>query len=151
MQHLLPGCKMLASSGYLASHNSVFMMIAVAQAKKKYLLYENVKCHPEKWNRVHILENSQAKLFWILRDFEFTLLRTTTSRWPDLLLEEKQTETHLDMWYGMHIGEQYKKKRLEKRTNQGQHPFEIKERRSWFKVKVLLLVINVLVEILKEN
>ena len=54
---------MLASSGYLTSHNSVFMMIAVARAKKQYLLDENVKCHAEKWNRVHILENSQAKLF----------------------------------------------------------------------------------------
>ena len=35
---------------------------------------------------VNVLENSQAKLVW---GWEFNLRKTTTSRRPDLILEEK--------------------------------------------------------------
>ena len=67
VQHLLAGCKMLASSEYLARHNRVVMVMAVAWAKEQNLLDQYVKLYQEKWKRGHILENSQAKLVW---DFE---------------------------------------------------------------------------------
>ena len=81
---------MLASSEYLARHNRALMVMAVAWAKVQNLLVQNVKWHQEKWKRGHVLENSQTKLVW---DFGFNLRKTTTSRRPDLILEEKQTKT----------------------------------------------------------
>ena len=89
VEHLLAGCKMLASSEYLARYNRALMVMAVAWAKEKNLLDQNVKWYRGKWERGHVLENSQAKLVW---DFEFNLRKTTTSRRPDLILEEKQTK-----------------------------------------------------------
>ena len=58
VQHLLAGCKMLASSEYLARHNRALMMMAVARVKEKNLLDQNVKWYQEKWKRGHVLENS---------------------------------------------------------------------------------------------
>ena len=82
-QHLLAGCKMLASSDYMARHNKMLMVMAVAWAKEQNLLDQNVKWYQEKWKRTHVLENSQAKPVW---DFEFSLQKTTSRR-PDLMLE----------------------------------------------------------------
>ena len=95
--------------------------------------------------------SSQAKLVW---DIEFNLRKTTTSRRPDLMLEEKQTK---NMWICDMASPQennIEKKRLEKRTNSRQLAFKIRERRPGFKVKVAPLVIIAfgggLKEILKE-
>ena len=65
------------------------MVMAVSRAKEYNSLdiWENVKWYQEKWSKGHVLENSQAKLVW---DFEFNLRKTTTSRRPDLILEEKE-------------------------------------------------------------
>ena len=81
---------MLASSEYLARHNRALVVMAVAWAKVQNLLVQNVKWYQEKWKRGHVLQNSQTKLVW---DFGFNLRKTTTSRRPDLILEEKQTKT----------------------------------------------------------
>ena len=91
--------------------------------------------------------SSQAKLVW---DIEFNLRKTTTSRRPDLMLEEKQTKT---IWIRDMVCPQEnntEKKRLEKRSNYRQLAFEIRERRSGFKVKVVSLVISVFGGDLKE-
>ena len=53
---------MLASSDYLARDNRALMVMAVAWAKEQNLLHRNVKWYQEKWNRRHVLENSQANL-----------------------------------------------------------------------------------------
>ena len=69
-------------------------------------------------------------------------MKTTASRRPDLMLEEKQTKI---LWIcDMACPQQnnIEKKRLEKRTNYRQLAFEIRESRPGFKVKVLLLVIS---------
>ena len=62
VQHLLAGCKMLASSEYLARHYKGLMVMAFAWAKEKNLLDQNVKWYQQKWKRGHVLEYSQAKL-----------------------------------------------------------------------------------------
>ena len=147
----MAGCKLLASSEYLARHNRPLKVMAVAWAREQYLSDQNVKWYPEKWKRGHVLKNSQVKLVW---DFEFNLRKTTTSRRPDLMLEEKQTKT---IWICDMVCPQEnntEKKRLEKRSNYRQLAFETRERRSGFKVKVVPLVISVfggdLKEMLKE-
>ena len=76
------------------------------------------------------LENSQAQLVW---DFEFNLRKTTTSRRPDLMLEEKQTKT---IWTCDMVCPQennIEKKRLEKRTNYRQLAFKIGEK-IWIQI-----------------
>ena len=62
VQHLLAGCKTLASSEYLARHNRVLMVMVVTWTKEQNLLDQNVKRYQKKWKRRHLLENSQAKL-----------------------------------------------------------------------------------------
>ena len=64
MQYLLAGYKKGASSEYLANHNRVLMVMDGAWAKEQNLLDPNMKQYEEKWNRRHVLENSQAKLVW---------------------------------------------------------------------------------------
>ena len=147
----MAGCKLLASSEYLTRHNRPLKVMAVAWAREQYLSDQNVKWYPEKWKRGHVLKNSQAKL---VCDFEFNLRKTTTSRRPDLMLEEKQTKT---IWICDMVCPQEnntEKKRLKKRSNYRHLAFEIRERRSGFKVKVVPLVISVfggdLKEMLKE-
>ena len=153
VEHILAGCQMLASNECLARHNRVLMMMAVAWAKEKNLLDQNVKWYRGKWERGHVLENSQAKLVW---DFEFNLRKTTTSRRPDLMLEEKQTKIIWICEIACPQENSIEKKRLEKRTNYRQLAFDIRERerRPGFKVKVLPLVISAfgggIKEILKE-
>ena len=65
--------------------DSECMAMGVAWAKEQDLLDLTVKWYWERGNKGHVLENSQAKLVW---EFEFNL-RKTTSRRPDLMLEEK--------------------------------------------------------------
>ena len=89
VQHLLAGCKMLASREYLTRQNRALMMMVVACAKGKNLLDQNVKWHQEKLKRGHVLKNSKIKLVW---GFQFNLRKTTTSRGQDMILEEKQTK-----------------------------------------------------------
>ena len=137
---------MLARSEYL-----VLIVMTVAWAKEKNLLDENVKRYQENWKRRHVLKNSQAKLLWNL---EFNLRKTTTSRRPDLMFEDKQTKTIWICDKEFPQENNIEKKRLEKRTNYRQLAFEIRERRPGYKVKVVPLVISVfsggLKEMLKE-
>ena len=142
---------MLASSEYLARHNKALIVLALAWTKEQNLLDQNVKWYQEKWNRRHVLENSQAKLIW---DFDFNLRKTTTSKRPDLMLEEKQTKT---VWICDMVCTQKKNienKRLEKGTHYRQLAFKIRERRPGFNVKVVPLVISAfgrgIKEVLKE-
>ena len=127
VQHLLAGCKMLASSEYLARHNRALMVMAVAWAKEQNLLDQNVKWYQKNWRRGHVLENSQAKLVWY---FEFNLQKMTTSRRPDLILEEKQTKTIWVCNIACPQENNMEKKRLEKitGTNNRQLAFGIRER-----------------------
>ena len=90
VQQLLGGCKMLTISEYLARHSRALMVMAVAWAKGRNLLDQNVKWYQEKWKRGHVLENSQAKLLW---DSEFILRKTTTSSGSYLMFEENQAKT----------------------------------------------------------
>ena len=138
---------MLASSKYLARHNRAFIVMAVAWAKEQDLLDQNVKWYQEKWKSGHVLENSQAKL---VGDFEFNLRKTTTSRKSDLMLEEKQTKTIQICDMTCPQDNIIEKERLEKRTNFRQLAFEIRERRTGFKVEVVPLVISIFGEDLKE-
>ena len=65
------------------------MVMTVAWAKEQKLLDQIMKWYQEKWNRGHVLENSQAKLVW---GFELNFRKMTTSRRPDLMFGEKQTK-----------------------------------------------------------
>ena len=67
-----------------------------ALEKKKYLIDQNLKWYQEKWNRRQVSKNSEVKL---VSDFEINLQKTTTSRRPYFMLEEKETKTKwiLDM------------------------------------------------------
>ena len=103
---------MLTISEYLARHSRALMVMAVAWAKGRNLLDQNVKWYQEKWKRGHVLENSQAKLLW---DSEFILRKTTTSSRSYLMLEENQAKTIwiCDMAYPQ---EKYRKQKIGKES-----------------------------------
>ena len=55
---------------------------------KEYgLAGRETKWYKENWARGQVLENNSAKLVWY---FEFDLRKRTTSRRPDLVLEDKE-------------------------------------------------------------
>ena len=87
VEHLVTGCKTIANSEYLSQHNRALMVMAIAWAKEYGLVGKETKWYKENWARGLVLENSNAKLVW---DFEFNLRKTTTSRRPDLVLEDKE-------------------------------------------------------------
>ena len=87
VEHLAAGCKTIANSEYLARHNRALIVMAIAWAKEYGLVGKETKWYMENWVRGQVLENSHAKLVW---DFEFNLRKTTTSRRPDLVLEDKE-------------------------------------------------------------
>ena len=112
------------------------MVMAVAWAKEQNLLDQNVKWYQKNWRRGHVLENSQAKLVWY---FEFNLQKMTTSRRPDLMLEEKQTKTIWVCNIACPQENNMEKKRLEKitGTNNRQLAFGIREReKTWIQLKL---------------
>ena len=129
------------------------MVMAVAWAKEQNLLDQNVKWYQKNWRRGHVLENSQAKLVWY---FEFNLQKMTTSRRPDLMLEEKQTKTIWVCNIACPQENNMEKKRLEKitGTNNRQLAFGIREREDLDSIKAVPLVISAfgggIKEILKE-
>ena len=125
------------------------MVMAVSWAKEYNLLEKKVKWYQEKWSRGHILENSQAKLVW---DFEFNLRKTTTSRRPDLILEEKEKKNIWICDMACPQENNVEKKRIEKnKTNYRQLAFELREQRPGFKVRVVPLVISALGGGIKET
>ena len=148
VEHLLAGCKILANSDYLSRHNRALMVFAVAWSKEHKLLGEEVKWYEERWCRGHILENEDAKLSW---DFEFNLRKTTTSRRPDLILEDKNTKS---IWIcDMACPQQnnIEMNRNEKQTKYRQLAFELRERRAGYKIKVTPIVIGALGGGVKET
>ena len=87
VEHLVAGCKMIASSQHIAQHKRALMVMAIAWAKENGLVGKETKWYKENWVRGQGLENSNDKLVW---DFEFNLCKTTTSRRPDLVLEDRE-------------------------------------------------------------
>ena len=87
VEHLGARCKTIANSEYLARQNRALMVMAVARAKEYGLVGRETKLYMKKLVRGQILEGSTGKLVW---DFEFNLRKTTTSRRPDLVLEDKE-------------------------------------------------------------
>ena len=86
------------------------MVMAVALIKRTESIRSEREMVSKKWNRVYVLENSKTKLAW---DFELNLRKTTTSRRPNLMLEEKQRKTnHMDMRYGMPERDHYIKEEI---------------------------------------
>ena len=148
VEHLLAGCKILANSDYLSRHNRALMVFAVAWSKEHKLLGEEAKWYEERWCRGHILENEFAKLSW---DFEFNLRKTTTSRRPDLILEDKKSKS---IWIcDMACPQQnnIETNRNEKQTKYRQLAFELRERRARYTIKVTPIVICALGGGVKET
>ena len=62
------------------------MVMAVAWAKEYELVGGDVVSYKERWERGTVLQNERGNLVW---DLEFHLRKTTTTRRPDLILENK--------------------------------------------------------------
>ena len=141
LEHLVAGCKVMANSEYLARHNRALMVMAIAWAKEYGLVAREVVWYKENWTRGKVLENANSKLIW---DFEFNLRKTTTSRRPDLILEDKEKSK---IWIcDMACPQQANivAKRHEKLTKYRQLAFELRERRLGYDVEIVPVVIGAL-------
>ena len=113
------------------------MILAVQWAIEHQLIDNQTKWHRERWER----ESKDEKLVW---DFEFHLKKTTTSRRPDLTLEDKQKKT---IWICDMACPQEKNietKMNDTRTKYQQLAFEIRERRKEYQVVVVTIIIRCL-------
>ena len=89
-----------------------------------------------------VFENEKAKLVW---DFEFNLRKTSTSRRPDLILEDKEKKKIwiCDMTCPQQLNIEIK--RTEKLNKYRQLAFELRERRATYQIFVVPVVIGVCV------
>ena len=123
------------------------MILAISSAKEFNLVEKDMKWYKRKWCRGYVLENDHAKLVW---DFEFNLRKTTTSRRPDLTLEDKEKKIS---WICDKVCPQENiivTKRDEKRTKYRQLALELREWRAEYKIYVIPVVIRALVGGTKE-
>ena len=88
-----------------------------------------------------VFENEKAKLVW---DFEFNLRKTSTSRRPDLILEDKEKKKIwiCDMTCPQQLNIEIK--RTEKLNKYRQLAFELRERRATYQIFVVPVVIGAL-------
>ena len=141
IEHLVAGCKVLANNEYLLRHNRALMIMAVAWAKEYELVSKDTVWYNERWERGTVMENDKGKLVW---DFEFHLRKTTTARWPDLILEDKEKKK---IWIcDMACPQQrnIQAKRLDKLTKYRQLAYETRERRLGYEIMVVPLIIGTL-------
>ena len=61
------------------------MVLAVNWAKGIGLLPEGTVWYGEKWKKGHVLKGNEFKLCW---DFEYKMRKTSTTRRPDMTLDD---------------------------------------------------------------
>ena len=93
------------------------------------------------------MENSNAKLVW---DFEFNFPKTTTSRRPDLVLQDKEKKKIWICDVACLQQPNIAAKRNEKVTKYRQLAFELKERRPGYNITIVPVVIGALGGGIKE-
>ena len=120
---------------------TALLILAVQWAIEHQLIDNQTKWYRERWERGHVLESKDAKLVW---DFEFHLRKTTTSRRPDLTLEDKQKKTIWICDMACPQERNIETKMNDKRTKYQQLAFEIRERRKEYKVVVVPIIIGCL-------
>ena len=70
VEHLVAGCRTIASSDYKARPNRALMVMAIAWEKEYGSVGNETKWYKGNWAKGQVLENSSAKLVW---NFEFNL------------------------------------------------------------------------------
>ena len=96
VEHLVAGCKTIASSEYIARHNRALMVMAIAWAKEYGLVGNETKWYEENWARGQDLEVSSAKIVW---DSEFNLRKSTTFRRPDRTIKKGRKIWIRHIWH----------------------------------------------------
>ena len=117
------------------------MILAVEWAKENELVTKDVIWYKERWERGTMLENDKAKLVW---DFQFNLRKTTTSRRPDLILENKEQKKIWICDMACPQQQNIETKVQEKFTKYRQLAFEMRERRIGYEIFVVPLIIGAL-------
>ena len=113
------------------------IIMAVAWAKEHELIRTHMIWYEERWKRGTVIENDKAKLLW---EFKLNLRKTTTSRRPDLILEEKEKIWICDMTCPQQHN--IEAKRLEKLTKYRQLAFKMRERRLGYEIIVVPVIIG---------
>ena len=121
--------------------------MAVAWAKEYELVGGDVVWYKERSEGETVLENEKGKLVW---DFEFHLRKTTTTRRPDLTLQDK---TKKKIWIcDMACPQQrnIEAKKLEKLTKYRQLAYEFREKHPEYEIMVVSLITGALVGSIRQ-
>ena len=107
--------------------------------KKEGIFGGEMKWYKEGWKQGAVFENNGKKIIW---DFEFKLMKTSSSRRPDLILEDNDNRRIyiIDMACPMEMN--IEKKAIENLQKYRQVAFETREKRKGYEVSILLLIIG---------
>ena len=86
VQHLLAGCKKLASTEYVRRHNNALKVLVVRWAINNDVLPPDTKWWNENWTKRRVIQRNGYKLLW---DWEHWMKTTNMTRWPDPTLEDE--------------------------------------------------------------
>ena len=141
VQHLLAGCQKLAGFEYVRRHDKALKVLAVQWCIKNGLLPDGTKWYEEKWEKGKVIERGGKKLLW---DWEYRMRTTCTSRRPDLTLEDNEKNEIYIVDMACPSENNKVNKRLEKIQKYQQLCFELRERRSSYKIHFIPAVIGCL-------
>ena len=116
------------------------MVLTDEWAKQESLLSRDSVWYKQKWSKGTVLEKNGKKICW---DFEFTMIKTTSARRRDLMIEDDEKKLWImDMACPKenNIGEKHR----EKLNEYQQLAFEIREKRPKYRVEIVPIVIGCL-------
>lgn len=141
VQHLLAGCEILAGAEYLRRHNNALMVLAVRWAVERGLLPDNTVWYTVRWEKGQVLKGNGFKLCW---DFEYRMRKTSSARRPDLTLEDEKERKIWIVDMSCPQEQNIEEATRTKLQKYQQLVFEIRERRSGYRVEVVPVIIGCL-------
>ena len=122
-------------------YNNALMVLAVEWGKEAGLFEESTVWYKAAWKKGTVIEKPGKKL---VLDFEYRMRKTTTTRRPDLTLEDAEECTIWLVDMACPGEANIAEKRRKKLQKYQQLAFEIRESRVGFIVKIVPLVIGCL-------
>ena len=138
---MLAGCHKLAGFEYISRHDNALKILAVQWCSKNGLLLEGTKRYMDKWEKGKVIERGGKKLLW---NWEYRIRKICIARRPGLTLTDNEKNEIYIVYMACPSENNRVSKRLGKIQKYQQFCFELRERRSLYKVQFIPTVIGCL-------